>query len=188
MAKKLKKEHHWFALTDYEEEEKFLRKKHNAGYRLVKTTMLGTYYFEKCRPEDVVYKLDFNPQKSEERERYLKMFEDYGWEYIQELNEYSYFRKPAGPEDDDIFSDNESRLDMAKRIFARKMLPILIIFAALVIPQLMLAAHNSGKNMVGLVILTMWTALFVLYVAVIIHCGMGFRRLGRKYGNKKDWK
>lgn len=203
MDRRLKKEYHWFTLTDYEQEENFLRKKHNAGYKLVKVTMLGTYYFEKCKPEDVVYKLDFNPQKPDDRESYLKMFEDYGWEYIQDLNEYSYFRKPAsekafadtedldevdvaGGGNDDIFSDNESRLEMMKRIFMKKMIPILIVFAALVIPQLLLAMHHGSGSGAGLVILIMWAVLFAVYVLLIVRCGLGFRRLGQKYKNKKD--
>lgn len=203
MDRRLKREYHWFALTDYEQEENFLRKKHNAGYKLVKVTMLGTYYFEKCKPEDMIYKLDFNPQKPDDKDSYLQMFEDYGWEYIQDLNDYSYFRKRAsdkmvddielsaggnetGGGDDDIFSDNESRLDMMKRIFMKKMIPILIIFAALVIPQLLLAMHNGSRSEAGFVILIMWAVLFAIYVALIIHCGLGFRRLGQKYKNKKE--
>ena len=204
MDRRLRKEYHWFALTDYEQEENFLRKKHNAGYKLAKVTMLGTYYFEKCKPEDVIYKLDFNPQKPDDKDSYIQMFEDYGWEYIQDLNDYSYFRKQASGEsiqmtgnaaqgseaepegDNDIFSDDESRLDMMKRIFMKKMIPILIIFAALVIPQLLLAVHNGSGSEIGLVILIMWAVLFAIYVALIIRCGLGFRRLGQKYKNKKE--
>lgn len=198
MDRRLRKEYHWFALTDYEQEENFLRKKHNAGYKLAKVTMLGTYYFEKCKPEDVIYKLDFNPQKPEDKDNYIQMYEDYGWEYIQDLNEYSYFRKPAAGEniaseketanqyDSEIFSDDESKLEMMKRIFVKKMLPILIIFGAVVIPQFMISLHNNGRSTIGTVLLIMWAVLFAVYVAVIIRCGMGFRRLGQKYKNKKD--
>ena len=197
MDRRLRKEYHWFALTDYEQEENFLRKKHNAGYKLAKVTMLGTYYFEKCKPEDVVYKLDFNPQKPEDKDSYIQMYEDYGWEYIQDLNEYSYFRKPAAENiasekgtanqyDSEIFSDDESKLEMMKRIFVKKMLPILIIFGAVVIPQFMISLHNNGRSTVGAVLLIMWAVLFAVYVAVIVRCGMGFRRLGQKYKNKKD--
>ena len=198
MDRRLRKEYHWFALTDYEQEENFLRKKHNAGYKLAKVTMLGTYYFEKCKPEDVVYKLDFNPQQPEDKDSYIQMYEDYGWEYIQDLNEYSYFRKPAADEniasekgtanqyDSEIFSDDESKLEMMKRIFVKKMLPILIIFGAVVIPQFMISLHNNGRSTVSAVLLIMWAVLFAVYVAVIVRCGMGFRRLGQKYKNKKD--
>ena len=38
----------------------------------------------------MIYRIDFNPQKKENRESYLQMFKDYGWEYIQDLNEFSY--------------------------------------------------------------------------------------------------
>ena len=65
------------------------------------------------------------------------MYQDYGWTYIQDLNEYSYFCKVAEDEEEanEIFSDNQSRIDMMDRIIRRKMLPIVAIFLCCVIPQ-----------------------------------------------------
>jgi len=120
MKDKLVREYHCFMLPDYEEEEKFLREKHNAGLAFEKVKSPGFYYFSECEPEDVIYKLDFNPQKEKE-EAYLQMYADYGWEYIQEMNGYNYFKKSAAAAEtdgeDEIFNDNESKLDMMQRIF-----------------------------------------------------------------------
>ena len=57
------------------------------------------------------------------------MFEDCGWEYIQDYAQYSYFRKPAsameGPEE--IFCDDDSRAQLLLRIFKHRYLPFAII-------------------------------------------------------------
>ena len=62
---------------------------------MVKAVSPGFYYFEPCEPEDVAYRLDFNPQEGADKECYLQMDADYGREYIQQLNDFSYFRKRA---------------------------------------------------------------------------------------------
>ena len=59
------------------------------GYLFEKVTLPGVYHFKKSEPTNMIYRIDFNPQKKENRESYLQMFKDYGWEYIQDLNEFS---------------------------------------------------------------------------------------------------
>lgn len=173
-----------FLLTDYEKEEKYLREKQQNGWRFEKVHLPGIYYFEKCEPEDVVYRLDFNPQNVEDKGSYIQMFEDYGWEYMQDLNEYSYFRKKAvnvNQEDLEIFSDNESKLAMLQRIFIKRMLPILTIFVCCFIP--VIGNWTSGRftGAFGIGYLTVMTILFVFYLWMILHCGIGFYRLNKKY-------
>lgn len=178
------REFHYFLLTDYEKEETFLREKHNAGYKLVKVALPGFYYFEKCEPEDVVYRLDFNPQTSSERDSYLQMYKDYGWEYMQDLNEYSYFRKSArdlDAADTEIFSDNESRLDMLKRIFKKRMIPVMVVFLLCVWPQITHLFSYGEINVAGGVILGIDCLFFALYMYILIYCSIGFARLRKKY-------
>ena len=100
------------------------------GWRFTKATLLGIYHFEKCEPEDVVYQLDYNPDGIAHKEQYVQMFKDCGWEYIQDYFGYSYFRKPASEMagDEEIFCDDESRLEMVKRIFFTRMVPLIVIF------------------------------------------------------------
>lgn len=141
MAKEIKKEFRYFVLTEYEKEEKYLREMNKKGWKFIKVILPGIYYFEKCEAEDVVYRLDFNPQPKKNVDSYHKMFEDYGWEYLQNLNDYSYFRKPAAAlqtdeHADDIFCDNESRMDMLKRVILKKFTPILILFLCAFVPFL----------------------------------------------------
>ena len=183
----LKREFHMFLLTDYEEEEEFLRRRHLEGFRFIKVKIPGIYYFEKCPPEDMVYKLDFNPQNHKNKDSYHQMYRDYGWEYIQDLNEYSYFRKAvkeASPEDLEIFNDNTSKLDMLFRIFKLRMLPALAILFLIVIPCLINVLNSPASDITDIVLTAIAIGLFLFYLCVCTHCGIGFYRLRKKYGTR----
>ena len=56
----MKKEWKYFTIFNHEKEEEYLRDQHRAGWKFVKVTGIGFYYFEKSHPEDVVYQLDYN--------------------------------------------------------------------------------------------------------------------------------
>ena len=132
-----KKEMKIFTLSEYEEEEQYLNQMARSGYLFEKVTLPGVYHFRKTAPVNMVYRIDFNPKKKEDWDSYKQMYQDYGWTYIQDFNEYSYFCKVAEDEEEanEIFSDNQSRIDMMDRIIRRKMLPIVAIFLCCVIPQ-----------------------------------------------------
>ena len=93
------------------------------------------YTFEKCQPEQVSYQLDFYPMEKSERTSYLQLFKDCGWEHITDFNGFSYFRKAHSEIESDaefeIYNDAAGKLDMVKRILIMRMLPILLLFAAL---------------------------------------------------------
>ena len=182
------KEFHVFVLPEYEQEEEFLREKSRQGYHLVQVKLPGIYCFEKGEPKDTVYRLDFNPQTGSEKDTYIQMYKDYGWEYIQDLNEYSYFRKDVGTTSDEeleIFNDNESRLEMADRIFRKKMLPVTLIFlfcSAIFLNYLLSVRTGIHPFMMGLSIMV--CILMVLYVYILVRCLAGFSRIRKKYGDQ----
>lgn len=182
------KEFHVFVLAEYEQEEEFLREKSRQGYHLVQVRMPGIYYFKKEEPKDTVYRLDFNPQTDSEKGSYIQMYKDYGWEYIQDLNEYSYFRKDAGTTSDEeleIFNDNESRLEMIERILKRKMLPVTLIFlfCSAVFLNYFLSA-GTGIHPIMMVISVFDCVLILVYVYVLVRCLAGFSQLRKKYGEQ----
>ena len=187
-----RREFHYFLLPDYEKEEEFLREMHNDGWKFTHVTLPGIYHFEKCEPEDIVYRIDFNPQPADKKRDYIRMFEDYGWDYLQDLNEFSYFRKAASDAeteaDTEIFSDNASKIDMMQRIFAKRMIPLLVIFLCCVLPNTVNIfrlgiTHFSPFEgiLIGLIY-----ALFGLYIGIITHCFVGFRRLSKKYSQSEE--
>lgn len=93
-----KKEMKIFTLSEYEEEEQYLNQMARSGYLFEKVTLPGVYHFRKIAPVNMVYRIDFNPKKKEDWDSYKQMYQDYGWTYIQDLNEYSYFCKVAEDE------------------------------------------------------------------------------------------
>lgn len=127
-------------IADYEREAVFLGEMHSKGWKLRKVSysiLLGTvkYIFEKCQPEQVSYQFDFYPMKKSERASYLQLFKDCGWEHITDFNGFSYFSKPYSEIESDtefeIYNDAAGRLAMVKRILTMRMLPILLLFSAL---------------------------------------------------------
>lgn len=107
----------FFTIADWQEEEEYLSDMHKKGWRL-KRIGLTDYHFEKCAPENVTYRLDYNKASVNDRDGYLQMFRDCGWEYMFNKFGYSYFRKKEEPEDngEEIFSDSRSKIEMMSRV------------------------------------------------------------------------
>ena len=127
-------------IADYDREAFYLREMHAQGWKLRKVSysillFAVKYTFEKCQPEQVSYQLDFYPMKKSERASYLQLFKDCGWEHITDFNGFSYFRKAHSEIESDaefeIYNDAAGRLAMVKRILTMRILPILLLFAAL---------------------------------------------------------
>lgn len=164
----VKKQFKWFTIFEYEKEQDYLREMHKSGWKFIKVTGLGMYHFEKCIPQDVVYQLDYNKDGLAHKDEYLKMFDDCGWEYIQDFLGYSYFRKAVSEDGvaEDIFCDEESRFQMMQRVLKGQMLPLLVIFLAVLLPQFILNLfiyHNYFVATFIGVILVMYISIFTMY-------------------------
>ncbi|MDO4666482.1 MAG: DUF2812 domain-containing protein [Streptococcus sp.] len=125
-----------FTIADYDREEIYLRKMHQSGWKLIRIQyscylIAVKYTFEKCPPEDVVYQLDFRALGPKNKETYLQLFTDFGWEHIQTFNNFSFFRKPAtsieNQADLEIYSDESSKLDMIRRLLFSRFIPALFV-------------------------------------------------------------
>lgn len=135
-----KKVFKYFTIYNYEKEQDYLREMHKSGWKFIKVTGLGTYTFEKCEPEDVVYQLDYNQEGIKNKDEYLQMFADCGWEYLMVFAGYSYFRKPANmmSGDEEIFCDKESRLEMMRRVIKDRTKVLAFLFIITTISQLLM--------------------------------------------------
>lgn len=180
---------HFFTIADYEEEEAWLRKQHNKGLRFVKLIFPCFYIFEKCTPEDVIYRLDY--KENLEGEDYIQMFGDFGWEYIFSFVGFMYFRKSAAEmnseNDGKIFSDNVSKINMLQRIVRTRLFPILITFLGCTVPCYLNTVGGNVENggMLFRVLTIVFTVLFILECCLIIYCGIKLARLRKKYeGNR----
>lgn len=164
----VKKQFKWFTIFEYEKEQDYLREMHKSGWKFIKVTGLGMYHFEKCIPQDVVYQLDYNKDGLAYKDEYLKMFDDCGWEYIQDFWGYSYFRKAVSEDGvaEEIFCDEESRFQMMQRVLKGRMLPLLVIFLAVLLPQFILNLFSYHNYFVATfigVILVMYISIFTMY-------------------------
>lgn len=165
-----------FTVPEWKKEEKYLREQHKKGWEFVSVNFICLYHFKKCEPEDVVYQLDYNPESTTQKEEYLQLFRDCGWEYLQNFCGYSYFRKAASEmnEEEEIFCDDASRLDMMKRVFRQRMIPLLCIFFLIIIPQIFIQSRiNSPANHILLVI---FCIMFGLYLGLFIAFAIQFRK------------
>ena len=96
-----------------------------------------------------------------------------------------YFRKPLSEtgsvKDGEIFSDNESRIDVIDHVIKTRLLPVLIIFLCCVLPNLLKSTEgNEPFSAVFTVFLAVMTAI---YSYVLIYCGLKLRKLRKKYTN-----
>ena len=132
----------FFTIADYEEEEIWLRKQHQSGWKIVKMIPPCIYVFEECEPEDVIYRLDY--QNSEQTQEYMQMLRDFGWEYFAHCMGWLYFRKPAdeaeSAEDGELFSDNASRVDLVSHVVKTRLVPLAVIFLCCPAPRSLLTA------------------------------------------------
>ena len=165
----------FFTIADYLEEEKWLREQYKSGWKLVKTIPPCFFVFEQCEPEDVIYRLDF--KNNSQNPEYMQMLADFGWEYCAKCVGWLYFRKPAKDVecegDGEIFSDNASRLEMVEHILRVRILPLLVIFLCVVIPNLIRSADsNAGSFLTGA-----FTALFIIYSFIFLYCGLKLKRI-----------
>lgn len=173
-----KKQFKWFTIFEYEKEQEYLRQMHKSGWKFLKVSGLGVYHFEKCTPQDVVYQLDYNKEGLAQKEEYLQMFHDCGWEYLQEYAGYSYFRKPVSEDGfvEEIFCDEESRLHMMERVIKGRMLPLVILFSCVLVPQFIIHLLSLRNFHVAAAI----GAAILVYVAAFIVCGVKYMQYKNK--------
>lgn len=172
------KQFKWFTIFEYEKEQDYLRQMHKDGWKFVQVKGFGVYHFEKCEPKDVVYQLDYNKEGLEHKDEYVQMFADCGWEYILDYVGYSYFRKEVSEDGmaEEIFCDEDSRLQMMERVLKGRMLPLLVLFFCCLLPQFinsLLIYHNY-------LLAAFLGGILALYVAVFIGCAKKYTDMKNK--------
>lgn len=181
-----------FTIADYEREALYFREMHAKGWKLRKVSysillFAVKYTFEKCHPEQVSYQLDFYPMKKSERASYLQLFKDCGWEHITDFNGFSYFRKLySGIESDaefEIYNDAAGKLAMVKRILTRRMLPILLLFLALLPVFSKFVAGGSSFSWEMFLIVIIDGVLLIVHAIQISYI---FWRLSQKWKELSD--
>lgn len=170
-----------FTIADYEEEEVWLHNQQKNGWKLSRMIPPCFYIFEKCMPEDVVYRLDY--KNNAETSNYFQIFRDYGWEYIGRCVGWLYFRKPSSETDSEqegeIFSDNESRIELINHVAKTRLFPIMVIFLCCVLPNFIRSIETSDPH--AIVFTVIFAVLMLIYLYLLIYCGLKLQKLKKKY-------
>ncbi|MGI6509814.1 MAG: DUF2812 domain-containing protein [Erysipelotrichaceae bacterium] len=170
-----------FTIADYEEEKKWLENQHAKGWRLIKIMMPFFYTFEKTEPENVIYQLEY--KEADITDDYLKMYEDYGWEFFGSYLGWNYFRKEAGAaadeNDREIFSDAESKINMIDQVFKTRMIPLLTVFMAVMVPNFF-GLDKLDFSPSEIVFTIIYLLLLALYIWAIFHCAIKLSKMKKE--------
>jgi hypothetical protein len=160
-----------------EREEAWLGEMSRNGRHLFEFGFPGLYYFRKGEPKDYVYRLDFQTSRMKDREAYLQLFRDAGWEHLGNMSAWECFRKEAGPGGKtEIFTDPESKIEKYQRVLRA----LVIFFPILFILFSTSWTHLAERGLMGTVLSCMTPGILLLYgfgTAGILH------RIGKSKGS-----
>ncbi|WP_455538557.1 DUF2812 domain-containing protein [Terrisporobacter sp.] len=122
MNRERKTSYKMYSAWNYKKEEMDINENAKNGWQLVKGGCFHSIY-EKDDSKKYVYKIDYNPEtmkNSPDKQRYISMFEELGWEYINSTyNGWSYFRKEFNENSDaseyEIYTDHASYSEMLNK-------------------------------------------------------------------------
>jgi hypothetical protein len=119
-----------------EQEEIWLEQMSLEGLHLKQARLLARYEFTQGQPQNYTYRLDFQDSlKTKNKEEYLRLFTDAGWEYLGQMGGWQYFRKLTRPgEGTEIFTDPDTKIQKYKRYLTYLGLAFpsfLVVFVAL---------------------------------------------------------
>jgi hypothetical protein len=163
------KKYKWFWAWNDDKEEAWLSEMSRQGFHL-KRVSIATYYFEQGEPENFTYRLDYRSLKSKEKDTYLQLFEDAGWEHIGNMNGWVYFRiKADSGEEPDIFSDAESKTGKYQRVMAYLivLLPILLLLRP---------SRTDEYGFFSIVVEATFAVFILLYTVAMVQL---FRRMNK---------
>lgn len=173
-----KRELKFYTIAEYEKEQEYLRSQHKKGWKLEHLTFPGIYRFVACEPEDVIYQLDYHKESLGNQGSYTQMFKDCGWEYLFDFMGYSYVRKSVSrmQGEEEIFCDEASRLNFIGRVFKGRMVPLIILFFLVIIPQTIMQAAlmDSDPNRT---LFYFYIVMFALYLFIFIRFAIQYRKL-----------
>jgi len=106
----------FFAWADKKEED-WLNEMSLRGWHF-QSYFFFFYVFIRGDSKEYVYKLDYNMGLTgNERDNYISLFEDSGWDYLCQFAGWYYFRtEKVGQELPDIYSDNHSKAAKYRRL------------------------------------------------------------------------
>jgi hypothetical protein len=126
----------WFWPWQDDLEETWLEQMSLQGLHLKQAHVGAQYDFVEGVPQKYVYRMDFrDSMKQKDKEVYLQLFTESGWEYLGEMNGWQYFRRQSQPNAaQELFTDSDSKIQKYNRFlnwFGLAYPSYLVIFVAL---------------------------------------------------------
>lgn len=175
--KDTKKEFKPFLIAGYTL-EKYLDRMHAEGWAFYKYTGPGFFHFVRCTPEEVRYQTDFNPEAAEDRAQYVQMYQDCGWSHVFQGGAVYIFRKPVRDMqgDERVFCDDESRMEAMGRFFRGRLLVMVLLFVACVVPQLIMSALRPVDGWFSIAVsVALFFVVFLFLVYFVIFGAVYFQ-------------
>ena len=114
-----------------------------------------------------MYQLDYNEEGIKHKDEYVRMFQDCGWEYIQDYAGYSYFRKPVSQMQgkmEEIFCDDASRRAMLLRVLRRRLPPLILLFFLTLLPNFLLWDREPAVRLLFGLLGAVYLVLFLRFL------------------------
>ncbi len=109
----------WFWVWQDDAEERWLEEMSRKGYHLTSVGLPCIYTFTYSEPVNYAYRLDYRRFTGGDRQEYLQIFRDAGWEYLGGMSLWQYFRKQVKTgEVNEIFTDEQSKIAKYRRVLA----------------------------------------------------------------------
>ena len=156
-----------FTILDLDKVEDYLHEMDLKGWKF-KSNRFGFFYFEQCRPDDVIYRV-WNTSYLRKNELDLQSIKDRDWEFVEGCS-YSVFRKAKCDlvPNEQIFMNNRLRWDGAKSGLRTATVSI---SGGLVVCMSLFRESLSQS----------FFLIFALYALMISYLIYSFYRLRRKY-------
>ena len=156
-----------FTIFDMDKVEDYLHEMHLKGWKF-KANRFGFFYFEPCRPDDVMYRV-WNTSYLRKKEVDLQSIKDREWEFVENCS-YTVFRKAnCGVDSNDhSLMNNHLRWDGVKSGLRTATVSI---SGGLVVCMSLFRESLSRSFFI----------IFALYALMIIYLIYSFYRLKRKY-------
>jgi len=164
----------WFWVWNDEKEEQWLREMAQQGWYFKTISFPGNFEFEQGTPKDYVFRLDYFNNLAKEKDNYLQLFQDGGWDHMGEYYGWQYFRKEAvDGETPEIYSDNESKVNKYQRL-----LLYLVVFLPIYINLVNIVNRNQSGFM-QILTFFMFT-LMMLYMYAMLRLLLRIGQLKKK--------
>ena len=156
-----------FTIFDLDKVEDYLHEMHLKGWKF-KSNRFGFFYFEQCRPDDVIYRV-WNTSYLRKNEVDLQSIKDRGWEFVERCP-FSVFRKATSDlvSNDYFCMDNRLRWEGVKSGLRSC---VASISGGLVV-CMSLFRENLSQS---------FFLIFALYALMISYLIYSFYRLKKKY-------